>query len=231
MKRGKAAPPSLSARKGHMPSPPPRRAAGLSSEENYPPWRPRTHNPQSLRQLADAQERELEIFASARRLAALENTPLEELYRQICLLGGASDSEVLPPEAAAYARSMRDRELAPRRDVDAEGNPLWISLTLRERRDDGLIEVRGVLPGEAESAAPRTFIHDSREKGRERAGLFGALIAFLSRLAGAKEKTPPEKGNGRRKAAKPELEALGGFVKMLLLGAVLALVWHFFVKG
>lgn len=219
-----------------MPAHPPRRAAVPSAEDRYPAWRPRTHSPESLRELAAAQEKELELLALIRRLSALENTPLEELYLHSSLLGGASDSEALKAEALAYAQRMRERAPLAANDFDAEGNPLWISLTLRERRDDGTIQARGVLPSDEESAAPRSFLQDSLEKSRERSGLFGALIALLGRLTGLKKEEPQKERAVRPKSAgqktsDPKTSDLSGFIKMLLLGAVMALVWHYFGRG
>lgn len=217
-----------------MPSPPSRRSAGPAAEDRYPPWRQRSHSPDSLRDLAEAQKREEELFALTQRLAALEDSSLEELYLHLRLLGGANDGEALGHEAAAYAESMRARALdgQGQPDMDAEGNPLWISLTLRDRRDGGPIQAGSVLPGEEESAAPRTFLEESREKRREHSGIFGAVIGFLSRLAGAGKKAPTEPRKSRSPAANSAPPSpLGGFVKMILLGAALALVWHFFVRS
>lgn len=225
-----------------MPSPPSRPGAGASVEDRYPPWRQRSHSPESLRDLTDAQEREEELFALTRRLAALESSPLEELYLNVRLLGGASDCEALRPEAAAYAEKMRARAFddPAQPDMDAEGNPLWISLTLRDRRDGGPVKAGSVLPGEDESAAPRTFLDQSLEKRRENSGLFGAVIALLGRLTGVKKEAPPERRKSRPdERGQSRLDAvdsassspLGGFIKMILLGAALALVWHFFGRG
>jgi len=116
---------------------------------------------------------------------------------------------------------------------DKEGNPCWISLTLPERdeSDEGL-QPGGVLPSEAESAGPpKTDIEGKAEKDRERPGFFKRLFGGASSSVDPRRPpvTPASIAAGKGTIPPPKPRPLRGFIRLAVLAAVFAVIYHMVV--
>lgn len=164
------------------------------------------------------------ILADARR----EDSALENLYLQTLHLAFPRVDEARGRrETEAYARRLEGWS----RSLDENGNPCWISLTLPERRDDQALRPEGVLPSESESAAPANRLRGNANDGGEKNALFRAVDRLFTPFTGSKAAVTAKPGGAKGTLVPPiEPHPLRGFIRMLLLGAALALAFHFFLQ-
>lgn len=157
-----------------MPEPAPGPAASPSSPGSLIvlAWR-RSADAPSLEEVLRAQREEEDLFRQTLELARQEEQPLAELYLNMERLAYPTADPALLRKAAerdAY------RALHWREELDEDGNPRWISLSLPERRDpDSQLAPASVLPDERTTAAP---LEDGAAPPpvAERRGLLGRLL-------------------------------------------------------
>lgn len=203
------------------------RCMNTSLSGRIDPFRHRydTHSAEALRA---QDERDNALYAALLLRASDGGTSLEELYLDACRLASQQPREALREEAERYIRNLerRSRLYEQLAEQDSEGNPLWISLTLRERRDDGRVEAPGVLPSGLEVAVPKDHVTEKREEKDPESGLFGLVVRLLRRLTRSGVKRPQSPLKSRGVVPPPDPSPMRGFFRMLLLGAAMALAWY-----
>lgn len=211
-----------------MPHAPPPAPDSISAERRVPSWRQSKDSDKE--RLCAQDERDNALYASVLRNAVDGAMPLQDLYLEASRLGAQRPEEDLKREAQAYAQRLEYQYALHegRAEEDNNGNPLWISLSLRERNDDGPIKVPGVLPSGADLAVPKDQISEKKDakNNADESGLFGVIIRLLRRLT-SKAQAPrqhPLKSQGV--IPPPSPAPLRGFFRMLLLGAAMALGYY-----
>lgn len=199
-------------------------------------WRQRPATDEELACLREEARHEQARFERILEQANDKGVPLPDLF----LLASRLENPKLGDEFVQEALRRYNRALeagaAPSLGPQAAGqdNPAWITLTLPER---------GKLPSVLRFDETDKSKDDKAEEHR---GLFGLVIRLLQRLTGQKSAPPPpvrlrhmaethsrqgREASAGRQGSEPRLPAkpgpLWGFVRMLLLGAALALIFHF----
>lgn len=136
-------------------------------------WR-RDEGAPSFEEMRDYQSREEALFAEVMERARLETTePFEQFLAMQQLANPGADETLLRRAAGRDVEQL----LRCEESLDEDGNPRWISLSLPDRRDsDTRIDPEGVLPSDAESAAPPTTEYDKKQSGGTGKGLLGRLF-------------------------------------------------------
>ena len=202
----------------------------LSDDAGLACWRPRVHDAPSLARIRDEQEREEQLYRHALARAQNADTPLADLFELALALRGAEEAE-----RSAQARRLAEEALAWRDAFDGEGNPLWITLAPHEEREEQT-EPQTILPGPAESAAPKGTLRlgnspdaEKREIPARDNPLFDALDKTVRYITGTPRQEPalpkdPYQGRGTLPPPKPRV--LSGLLRMLAIGACLAVIYH-----
>lgn len=203
---------------------------GASDEARLPSWRPRTHDAPSLARIKDEQEYEERLFRLVLTRAGNAETPLADLFEITLKLCGPEGAKRRP-----QAVRLAEKALAWRDAFDGDGNPLWITLTAREERDEKT-DPQSVLPGADESAAPKGTLRlgngadpEKKEIPDRDNPLFDALDKTVRHITGTPRQEPalprdPHQGRGTLPPPKPRV--LSGLIRMLALGACIAVIYH-----
>lgn len=166
-------------------------------------------------QLARDQQIEEERFYGIMHKARDFRTPPELLLKNTLYLAypTASEDDIM----WAYKRIQRSIA-AWREGADAEGNPLWISLTLPEREEEEGLAPPSVFPEGKEKVRPEE-IQEKKPEDAKPKGLLPRLFGFITDLFGSQKAaaTPVKKG-----AAAPAYNP----VKRLLRLALFALFFY-----
>ena len=165
------------------------------------------------------------IMDEARSECSQLGDSLRDFMRLAFPRAGDGDIERAVATVKASTASWQDA-------YDKEGNPCWISLTLPERgeSDEGL-QPGGVLPSEAESAGPpKTDAERKAEHDRERPGFFKRLFGGASSVDPKRPPvTPASIAAGKGTIPPPKPRPLRGFIRLAVLGAVFAVIYHMVV--
>lgn len=207
-----------------------------SSTDPSAPWRVRERDPRQYEALLRELEREAFMYAHILNQARDRDVPVCDLLADAVRLAYPhADEESVQ---RTVARCEQENALW-REGLDAEGNPRWISLTVRERRtQDDSIAPEGVLPTEDESAAPKEGVLSPARDGKEAPipernnMLFDGLEWLVRGILGTRKKPPsplPHDGLRPRRGTlpPPRPQPLRGLLRMLLAGAILGAAYHF----
>ena len=185
---------------------------------------------------------------------------LFDLTLELCVPAG--DTQRAKEERRALAERLAGEALAWRDAFDEDGNPLWISLADREKQEESAEAQTVLPGGSENAAPRGTLrFDDATRKGMEGGRkkeiparenpLFNALDAVIRRVTNTPRQeaalpAEPCAGRGGRRYGgrydgrddgrgawpPPKPRLLAGLVRMLALGACLAVIYHVMVlKG
>jgi hypothetical protein len=183
-----------------------------------PHWRRQSRSPDELAGRLAEQEHEHQLFALILEKARREKVPIADLFLEASRFTNPGFSEQALLEALARHGRCLEENCAWEMDAqqNPDGNPSWITLTLPERGDlDSVLRRENNGQGETQDK-------------EEHRGLFGLVIRLTQRLTG--QRSTPRAARTRPADLPAKARPLWGFVRMLLLGAALALVYHFLVR-